>query len=270
MISAPLSVREAGFSLHAAARAGAADKQGREALLKYILRPPLSTERLLPGPDGLVRIALKKPFSDGTWRSTWTRSHCSAASSLSSASFRRATRRLRAWPALRCRPLGRRKRAALARSVMTAKRRMRRPQSARAARSARQPRPTQHVRVEQERVERDRRNRRKELHRGDSEHRHRDVKEKCVRVREPTVDDLEVEHGRHAGNSGERGFMLALGACLRACSRARRCGVPSCLVRSVRAARGWLRFERGRASRGSVAARPIVPRRTERRGCGRI
>ncbi|HEY5374827.1 MAG TPA: transposase, partial [Polyangiaceae bacterium] len=28
--------------------------------------PPLSTERLLPGPDGLVRIALKKPFSDGT------------------------------------------------------------------------------------------------------------------------------------------------------------------------------------------------------------
>src|SRR5450755_672394 len=66
VISAPLSVREAGFSLHAATRAGAADEQGREALLKYILRPPLSTERLLPGPAGLVRIALKKPFSDGT------------------------------------------------------------------------------------------------------------------------------------------------------------------------------------------------------------
>ena len=66
VISAPLSVREAGFSLHAATRAGAADEQGREALLKYILRPPLSTERLLPGPDGLVRIALKKPFSDAT------------------------------------------------------------------------------------------------------------------------------------------------------------------------------------------------------------
>jgi hypothetical protein len=30
------------------------------------LRPPLATERLLPGPDGLIRIALKKPFSDGT------------------------------------------------------------------------------------------------------------------------------------------------------------------------------------------------------------
>jgi len=66
VIDAPLSVREAGFRLHAATRAGAADEQGREALLKYILRPPLAAERLLPGPDGLVRIALKKPFSDGT------------------------------------------------------------------------------------------------------------------------------------------------------------------------------------------------------------
>jgi hypothetical protein len=66
VIDAPLSVREAGFSLHAATRAGPADEQGREALLKYILRPPLANERLLPGPDGLVRIALKKPFSDGT------------------------------------------------------------------------------------------------------------------------------------------------------------------------------------------------------------
>jgi hypothetical protein len=66
VIDAPLSVREAGFSLHAATRAGPADEQGRQALLKYILRPPLANERLLPGPDGLVRIALKKPFSDGT------------------------------------------------------------------------------------------------------------------------------------------------------------------------------------------------------------
>jgi Putative transposase len=66
VIDAPLSVREAGFSLHAATRAGRADEQGRQALLKYILRPPLASERLLRGPDGLVRIALKKPFSDGT------------------------------------------------------------------------------------------------------------------------------------------------------------------------------------------------------------
>ena len=66
VITAPLSVRELGFSLHAATRAGAGDDKGREALLKYILRPPLASEHLLPGPDGLVRIALKKPFSDGT------------------------------------------------------------------------------------------------------------------------------------------------------------------------------------------------------------
>jgi hypothetical protein len=66
VIDAPFSVREAGFSLHAATRAGPADEQGRLALLKYILRPPLASERLLPGADGLVRIALKKPFSDGT------------------------------------------------------------------------------------------------------------------------------------------------------------------------------------------------------------
>jgi hypothetical protein len=65
-ITASLSVRELGFSLHAATRAGAEDDQGREALLKYILRPPIASERLLPGPDGLVRITLKKPFSDGT------------------------------------------------------------------------------------------------------------------------------------------------------------------------------------------------------------
>jgi len=67
VISAPLSVREFGFSLHAATRAGGEDEKGREALLKYVLRPPLASERLLPGPDGLVRIALKKPFSDGTY-----------------------------------------------------------------------------------------------------------------------------------------------------------------------------------------------------------
>jgi hypothetical protein len=57
VIDAPLSVREAGFSLDAATRAGPADEQGREALLKYILRPPLSSERLLPGPDGQVAAA---------------------------------------------------------------------------------------------------------------------------------------------------------------------------------------------------------------------
>jgi hypothetical protein len=43
------------------------DERGREALLRYVLRPPIAQERVTPGPEGLVRIALKKPFSDGTF-----------------------------------------------------------------------------------------------------------------------------------------------------------------------------------------------------------
>lgn len=62
-----LSVGRAGFTLHAATRVGPMDERGREALLKYILRPPIAQERITEGPEGLVRIALKKPFSDGTF-----------------------------------------------------------------------------------------------------------------------------------------------------------------------------------------------------------
>ena len=54
------------FTLHAATRAGALDAPGREALLRYVLRPPIAQRRLEPRPDGLVRITLKRPFSDGT------------------------------------------------------------------------------------------------------------------------------------------------------------------------------------------------------------
>ena len=62
-------------TLHAATRRGGHDVAGRDALLKYILRPAVAQEspfgdhearRVTPGPDGLVRITLKKPFSDGT------------------------------------------------------------------------------------------------------------------------------------------------------------------------------------------------------------
>jgi hypothetical protein len=62
----PLCASLDGFTLHAATRAGALDAEGREALLKYILRPPVAQERVTHGPDGLVRITLKKPFADGT------------------------------------------------------------------------------------------------------------------------------------------------------------------------------------------------------------
>ncbi len=71
----PLCVALDGFTLHAATSAGGHDVAGREALLKYdpwksptgdVLRPAIAQERVTRGPDGLVRITLKKPFSDGT------------------------------------------------------------------------------------------------------------------------------------------------------------------------------------------------------------
>ena len=34
--------------------------------MKYVLRPPLAQERLTLLPNELVRIALKRPFKDGT------------------------------------------------------------------------------------------------------------------------------------------------------------------------------------------------------------
>jgi hypothetical protein len=42
----PLCVALDGFTLHAATRAGGLDEQGREALLKYILRPAVAQERV--------------------------------------------------------------------------------------------------------------------------------------------------------------------------------------------------------------------------------
>jgi len=59
-------VRLDGFTLHAATRAGALDQAGREALLRYVLRPPIAQEHLERRPDGLVRITLKKAYADGT------------------------------------------------------------------------------------------------------------------------------------------------------------------------------------------------------------
>ena len=64
-ITGPLSVTEMGFSLHAATTANPDDAPGREALVRYALRPPIAQERLHLLPDELVRIELKRPFSDG-------------------------------------------------------------------------------------------------------------------------------------------------------------------------------------------------------------
>jgi hypothetical protein len=62
----PLCASLDGFTLHAATRAGALDTAGREALLRYVLRPPIAQERVTQGPQGLVRTTLKKPWADGT------------------------------------------------------------------------------------------------------------------------------------------------------------------------------------------------------------
>lgn len=65
-VTGALLVSDGGFTLHAATVAGGHDPVGREALVSYALRPPLAQERLTRVGDDLVRIALKRPFSDGT------------------------------------------------------------------------------------------------------------------------------------------------------------------------------------------------------------
>ena len=62
----PLCASLEAFTLHAATRAGALDPAGREARLRYVLRPPVAQERVEPREDGRVRITLKKPYADGT------------------------------------------------------------------------------------------------------------------------------------------------------------------------------------------------------------
>ncbi len=62
----PLCAWLDGFTLHAATRAGALDQAGREALLRYVLRPPIAQERIERRSEGLVRITLKKAYADAT------------------------------------------------------------------------------------------------------------------------------------------------------------------------------------------------------------
>ena len=56
----------AGFNLHAGVALSALDREGRERLCKYLLRPPLSDDRLSLRPDGRVALQLKTPWRDGT------------------------------------------------------------------------------------------------------------------------------------------------------------------------------------------------------------
>jgi hypothetical protein len=55
-----------GFNLQAATRVAANDKDGRERLCRYILRPPLANDRLSILDNGNVRLEFKRAWSDGT------------------------------------------------------------------------------------------------------------------------------------------------------------------------------------------------------------
>jgi len=55
-----------GFDLHAGARAATADLQARQRLCRYLLRPPLSSDRLRRRDDGNYEIVLKRVWDDGT------------------------------------------------------------------------------------------------------------------------------------------------------------------------------------------------------------
>ena len=65
-ITGPLCVTDSGFSLHAATVVSRDNPRGKEALLRYVLRPPLGRERLELLDNGLCRIRLKRAFGDGT------------------------------------------------------------------------------------------------------------------------------------------------------------------------------------------------------------
>ncbi len=55
-----------GFSLHAAVRCGAVDRQALEQLCRYITRPALANERVQTNAAGQVVLKLKTPWRDGT------------------------------------------------------------------------------------------------------------------------------------------------------------------------------------------------------------
>ena len=56
----------AGFNLHAGVALSALDREGRERLCRYLLRPPVSDDRLSLREDSRVALQLKTPWRDGT------------------------------------------------------------------------------------------------------------------------------------------------------------------------------------------------------------
>lgn len=60
--------RSRGFDINASVRVAAPDREGRERLLRYCARAPVSLERLSRLPDGRVAYALRKPWGKQTHR----------------------------------------------------------------------------------------------------------------------------------------------------------------------------------------------------------
>ncbi|MBM4244962.1 MAG: transposase [Deltaproteobacteria bacterium] len=56
----------AGFDLHAGVAVPAGDRERLEHLCRYVLRPPIAQDSLSIAPDGRVRLALRRPWRDGT------------------------------------------------------------------------------------------------------------------------------------------------------------------------------------------------------------
>jgi hypothetical protein len=57
-----------GFDAHAGVVVSASDREGRERLLRYCARPPLSLERLTVLGDGRIAYAIRKPWGNETHR----------------------------------------------------------------------------------------------------------------------------------------------------------------------------------------------------------
>jgi hypothetical protein len=72
LLRVPRSSRQAGhsrgFDVHAGVVVSGSDREGKERLLRYCARPPLSLERLDVLPDGRVTYAIRKPWGKKTHR----------------------------------------------------------------------------------------------------------------------------------------------------------------------------------------------------------
>ena len=65
-VAKPFTAEQQGFSLNAAVACAAHQRDRLERLCRYVNRPAIALDRLSISPSGEVRLALKRPFRDGT------------------------------------------------------------------------------------------------------------------------------------------------------------------------------------------------------------